>query len=131
TGGNLFDPALGYLLLEQDEEDALLRIDMDGLQGDGELGTLIRLHGVQVEDLTAAHFLTEGMDPTGTPLSGKVINGTDESENLDGTLAADIIYGLGERDWINGLGGDDTLHGGTGDDGLYGGLGNDVLHGDE
>src|SRR5690606_613728 len=48
TGGNPFDPALGYLRLEQSGEDALLQIDMDGSQGDRDFQTLIRLQGVRV-----------------------------------------------------------------------------------
>lgn len=131
TGGNLFDSTLGYLRIEQAGADALLRIDIDGAGQMYEMATLARLQGVQANMLTEAHFLPEGMHPSGVQLAGKIIQGTDGWESLEGTQGNDVIYGLADNDWISGLAGDDTLHGGLGDDELYGGLGNDVLNGDE
>ena len=59
-----------------------------------------------------------------------LINGTVNSETLDGTNQADIINGLGGDDILNGLNGDDTLNGGEGNDILNGGNGADTLNGD-
>jgi len=66
------------------------------------------------------------------------ITGTNKSDNLNGSLAADEIYGLDGNDSLNGGGGKDeliggagldTLQGGAGDDELTGGAGNDILNG--
>ncbi|WP_424972905.1 calcium-binding protein [Dinoroseobacter sp. S76] len=67
------------------------------------------------------------VDPAPTPINE--INGTDGSDFLSGTRAADEINGGGGRDDLFGRGGDDILNGGDGRDELRGGGGDDVLNG--
>ncbi|WP_210397906.1 calcium-binding protein [Motiliproteus sediminis] len=57
------------------------------------------------------------------------ITGTESSENLQGTAAADEITGLGGNDSLYGNDGADLLDGGEGNDYLQGGNGDDVLLG--
>ena len=58
TGGNPFDPALGYLRLEQSGEDTLLRFDSDGVSGqDNEMTNLVRLIGVDSASVSSANLL--------------------------------------------------------------------------
>jgi hypothetical protein len=56
-----------------------------------------------------------------------VMDGTDLSERLQGTLRNDIIDGHAGDDLLRGQAGNDTIIGGDGDDRMLGGLGNDVL----
>lgn len=67
-----------------------------------------------------------------------VMNGTNNSETVNGTGGNDIILGLDGDDELNGNAGDDvliggrgndTLNGGNSDDRLIGGVGNDALSG--
>ena len=67
------------------------------------------------------------------------IYGTSGADSLDGTGAADQIYGFPSGsdptletgdDVLNGLGGNDSLRGGGGNDTLDGGSGNDTLYGE-
>jgi len=58
------------------------------------------------------------------------IKGTELTDNLTGTSAAEEILGLRGNDTIFGLGGGDRLRGGKGNDTLDGGDGNDRLRGD-
>ena len=51
---------------------------------------------------------------------------SDGDNLLNGTSAADVIYGYGGSDTIYGYAGNDTLDGGTGVDTLVGGLGDDI-----
>jgi Ca2+-binding RTX toxin-like protein len=55
-----------------------------------------------------------------------IIIGDALKNNLDGTIHADRIYGLGDRDLLMGEAGNDYLKGGAGDDYMYGGTGNDT-----
>ncbi|MBD2512416.1 hypothetical protein H6G91_35270 [Nostoc muscorum FACHB-395] len=57
------------------------------------------------------------------------INGTNNSDNLDGGAGNDTINGLGSNDILVGGQGNDNLNGGAGSDILYGGLGSDNLNG--
>jgi hypothetical protein len=57
-----------------------------------------------------------------------VINGSDKSETIDGTTAADIIRGLAGNDTLNGYGAADLLDGGTGNDIMRGGGGWDTYY---
>lgn len=61
--------------------------------------------------------------------SDPLLNGSDAAEDLYGSAGNDRIYALGGNDTIYGLGGNDWLDGGQGDDVLVGGDGNDVLLG--
>ncbi|MBU1052976.1 MAG: putative Ig domain-containing protein [Proteobacteria bacterium] len=54
-----------------------------------------------------------------------VIVGTENDDNLIGTMHSNLIYGLGGNDTIEAGDGDDILTGGIGNDILYGGDGND------
>lgn len=57
------------------------------------------------------------------------INGTDNDENILGSIDVDTLYGNGGDDQLYGFGEDDFLYGGDGDDTLFGGSGDDELHG--
>ncbi|MCD8460845.1 calcium-binding protein [Xylella taiwanensis] len=52
------------------------------------------------------------------------------SGDLEGSAAADIMFGDAGANTLSGGAGDDVLSGGGGDDTLYGGEGNDILRGD-
>ncbi len=55
------------------------------------------------------------------------IRGTDQvGEQLHGTNAADIMFGMGKADWLYAFGGNDVLKGGGGADHLFGGEGKDT-----
>lgn len=58
-----------------------------------------------------------------------VTTGTGGSNQLVGTVDADVIKGLGGNDQIQGQAGNDRLDGGTGNDKIYGGAGSDLLFG--
>ena len=53
------------------------------------------------------------------------------NSNLEGTAAANRIYGFAENDNLFGLGGNDQLFGDLGNDDLFGGEGDDLLDGGE
>jgi Ca2+-binding RTX toxin-like protein len=57
------------------------------------------------------------------------ITGSSASEELIGTLGADVISGAGGHDWLWGVNGNDRLEGGWGNDHLLAGFGNDTLNG--
>ena len=62
TGGNPFDPALGFLELVQDGDDTLLNIDFDGVGGDEfSMQPYIRLIGVDASGLQSDNF-SPGVD---------------------------------------------------------------------
>ncbi|SHE71321.1 Hemolysin-type calcium-binding repeat-containing protein [Litoreibacter ascidiaceicola] len=64
------------------------------------------------------------------PQSGEnIIEGTSDSEWLNGTSYDDTILAFDGFDTIHGEGGDDVIDGGGGDDYLYGESGNDILEG--
>jgi len=50
------------------------------------------------------------------------------SSNIIGTLAGELLYGFTGDDTINGVGGDDSIDGGAGNDTLNGGAGNDTYN---
>ncbi|NSX53901.1 hypothetical protein, partial [Parasulfitobacter algicola] len=58
-----------------------------------------------------------------------LLQGTANSENLEGNSADNTIMGYSGNDFLLGLDGDDTLDGGSGDDTLQGGSGSDNLYG--
>ncbi|GHU28887.1 hypothetical protein AGMMS50256_12320 [Betaproteobacteria bacterium] len=62
-------------------------------------------------------------------IGNNVINGTDRSDFLYGTVSNDTINGFGGNDWIYGREGNDILNGGAGDDWLEGNSGDDILNG--
>ena len=57
------------------------------------------------------------------------INGTWQSETLEGGSGADTISGNGGHDQLYGASGDDILNGGDGNDSLFGEAGDDVMNG--
>ncbi|MED5460803.1 MAG: hypothetical protein VYA65_12860, partial [Pseudomonadota bacterium] len=60
TGGNPFDPELGYLALEQVGEDTHINVDFDGVAGNNySMTTFITLVGVNMNVITSANFLPE------------------------------------------------------------------------
>lgn len=102
TGGNPFDPALGYLQLVQEGADTLLQWDADGAAGlAGTWQTLLTLSAVDAGLVTSANFV------------GKLVVGTSGADALDGS-------------WTN-----DTLDGGLGEDTLAGDAGDDTYHVDD
>jgi Ca2+-binding RTX toxin-like protein len=103
SGGNPF--ALGYLRLLQSGGDTLVQWDQDGAAGTRRLVTLIRLVGVDRDDITSDNFL--GQEVVG-----------DAADN-------ELLGGIG-NDTVRGLDGNDTLDGSLGGDLLEGGSGNDL-----
>ncbi|HYE84767.1 MAG TPA: calcium-binding protein, partial [Vicinamibacterales bacterium] len=71
----------------------------------------------------------QGFDPAGGPVVGRSYAGTDERDQLVGTIGDDIIDGLDGNDYLSGSYGNDTLDGGAGSDTVYGEQGNDRLSG--
>jgi serralysin len=61
---------------------------------------------------------------------GKITNGTNANNTLEGSAGRDIIYGLGGNDKLHGRSGNDNLYGGQGSDQLKGNDGNDFLYGE-
>ena len=57
------------------------------------------------------------------------INGTNNADNITGTINKDIIKGLDGNDTINGKEAGDDISGGSGDDLIYGNEGRDILKG--
>ncbi len=68
-------------------------------------------------------------DPLRSGGCARVRLGTRRSETLNGSAAADLIFGLGGNDLIRGRGDDDCLIGSSGKDRLLGGPGHDRLTG--
>jgi VCBS repeat-containing protein len=58
-----------------------------------------------------------------------ILNGTIKADTINGTAAADRIFGDNGNDSINGGAGDDYIDGGNGSDMLSGGAGNDEIDG--
>lgn len=59
------------------------------------------------------------------------INGTSQSDILNGTPESDLVYSWAGNDILNGDGGDDFILGYQGDDSIIGGAGDDFIGGDE
>jgi Ca2+-binding RTX toxin-like protein len=114
--------ALGFLKLEQDGDDAVLLVDLDGQidwEGVGFVPWL-RFEGIQASALAAENF---GYDPASlTSWEGvrKYATGSDADE---------LIVGLDLYNELDGGGGDDRLVGGANTNHLRGGDGDDLLQG--
>jgi Ca2+-binding RTX toxin-like protein len=117
----------GFLRLRQSGKDSLLQFDPDG-GGDGYL-TLLVLKNVSKNAFTAANF--QGYDPSGTHTSGRAIDGTDEFDELVGTLGNDVIRAFAADDLVYASGGGDSVYGGVGNDTLSGEIGHDKLYGED
>ena len=124
TGGNPFDPALGYLRLVTDGGDTQLQWN-SGAAGVGSWKTVATLQGTTGTALTLHNF-SPAAPPDGSA-NGLDLVGTPDSDVLQGSVVSDTISGLGGSDILHGYGGDDLLDGGEGYDQLYGGQGNDTL----
>lgn len=92
--------------------------------------------GLLVGGLSGGDDGGSGTDPN--PTEGRVTEGTDGNDTLEGGSVSDLILGQAGDDVISGAGGDDLLLGGgaqdvvrgdAGDDVLAGGGGNDALYG--
>lgn len=124
TGGNIFG---NFVRLVQSGADTLVQMDIDGAGTDQTFVTAYRLLGVTASQLTAYNF--EGMDPSGAPVPGKLLIGTDQADNLTGGVFDDTIRGMGGDDGLNGGAGNDLLEGGDGNDRLYDTYGDDTMLG--
>ncbi|MFK0087404.1 type I secretion C-terminal target domain-containing protein, partial [Pseudomonas sp. NPDC090755] len=126
SGGNPFDPALGYLRLVQQGADTLLQWDSDGAGAvTNDWQTVITLQNINAAALTLDNF-SPAAPPDGSSL-GLTLNGTPNDDVLNGSVVDDALYGLAGSDTLNGFGGNDLLDGGSGYDALFGGQGNDTL----
>ncbi|UUZ76341.1 DUF4347 domain-containing protein [Polaromonas sp. P1(28)-13] len=126
SGGNPFDPALGYLRLVQQGADTLLQWDRDGTAvASNGWQTIITLQNTVAATLTTENF-APAAPPDGSSL-GLTLTGTPNADTLNGSVVDDAIFGLAGNDTLNGFGGNDLLDGGTGFDFLFGGQGNDTL----
>ncbi len=123
SGGNPFDPALGYLRLLQQGADTLLQWDRDGAGvATNNWQTVITLQNTIAATLTLENFA-----PATSPEASmfNLIGGGAGADSLTGTASADRLFGLGGNDTLLGLAGDDELDGGAGNDRLNGGTGLD------
>lgn len=124
TGGNIFGR---FVRLVQSGADTLVQMDRDGSGTVNDFATTYRLQGVKASTLTAFNF--EGMDPTGAPIPGKLMVGTDQWDSFTGTAFNDTLQGMGGDDSLRDGGGNDLLDGGDGNDALWDGYGDDTLLG--
>jgi Ca2+-binding RTX toxin-like protein len=83
-------------------------------------------------------FTFAGVADARAQVKGKTFVGTNQGDNISGTVGMDTFYGLGRGDTLTGLAGNDVLYGGDGfdtlygngeDDHLYGGRGSDHMYG--
>ena len=126
--GNPFDPALGYLRLQQQGADTVLQYDRDGLAGANyDWAKVITLQGVDASTLTVDNF-SPATPPDGS-LPGLTLTGTEAADVLTGGIFNEVINGLGGDDTLTGNWGDDQISGGDGNDTLSGGLGSNVING--
>lgn len=95
-------------------------------------------HSDLSDNLSLLNFLNASVitDNTVTPNSTPIpitkieILGTSSADNIIGTLADEIIWGLEGNDTIDGAGGDDIIYGGSGRDTINGNTGNDLIYAD-
>ncbi|MFK8332984.1 beta strand repeat-containing protein [Pseudomonas sp. BJa5] len=129
SGGNPFDPALGFLRLVQQGADTLLQWDLDGAAGTvtNNWRTVITLQNTNAATLTLDNF-TPATSPVGGGSFTLMVQGGAGDDALTGTASSDRLLGLGGNDTLLGLGGNDELTGGAGNDQLDGGAGNDSAH---
>ncbi len=131
TGGNPFDPAQGYLRLQQNGADTWLQWDQDGAGSDSQAWRTVLVlqnHDLSSQPLTADNF-APSVGPDGSAMSGLTLTGDEDANVLSGGVADDTLIGLGGDDTLNGYWGNDSLDGGTGNDTLKGAQGNDALQG--
>jgi Ca2+-binding RTX toxin-like protein len=115
--GNQNPFALGFVRLVQSGADAVLEIDQDG--GGNSYVEYIRLEGISAASLTWHNL-------DGFPADGSV----PPSLTIDGTAAADRIFGAAGDDFLSGYAGDDDIQGGAGADTISGDDGNDRIYGE-
>ena len=68
---------------------------------------------------------------TYSDIKNRLLQSTEEADELTGFADNNVIDGQGGNDSINGKAGDDILNGNVGNDDLQGGIGNDTLEGGE
>ncbi|GGY23537.1 hypothetical protein GCM10007387_01160 [Pseudoduganella albidiflava] len=125
-GGNPFGSDQPILRLVQSGADTLLQAL--SWKEPAEWFTLAHLQGVAAASLTMDNFIGT-LDPTGNPIAGLSLNGTEAADSFRGGKLGDTLAGNGGNDVLYGEGGADRLHGGAGDDSLEGGLGSDTVSG--
>ncbi|EAQ03493.1 type I secretion target repeat protein [Pseudooceanicola batsensis HTCC2597] len=89
----------------------------------------LRLKPFEVIEITFTAAADPGVGPDDPAVSGEVINGTGNVDDLSGTPGDDTIGGFGRDDTLHGGDGDDLINGHGGDDSLVGGRGNDDMRG--
>ncbi|KPG94797.1 hypothetical protein AEQ67_21840 [Pseudomonas sp. RIT-PI-q] len=125
SGGNPFDPAMGFLRLVQQGADTLLQWDRDGAGvATNSWQTVITLQNTNAATLTSDNF-----SPATSPAGGVInlIEGGAGDDLLTGTASADRLLGHDGNDTLVGLAGNDELDGGVGNDRLDGGAGIDSV----
>jgi Ca2+-binding RTX toxin-like protein len=129
TGGNPFDPDVGFLRFVQSGANVKLQWDSDG-PDDARAGwqTVLTLKNHRASDLTLDNFVS-WIPPDGSVTSGRSLTGTAGGDQLQGSLFGDTISGLDGDDGLLGNSGHDILDGGAGNDTLAGGVGNDTVYG--
>jgi VCBS repeat-containing protein len=117
----------GFLRLQQSGADTLLQWDQNGTDGGANWETLMVFENTDADDFTEANFVP-AYNPNGDAPAGETINGTEDDDNLTGTVGGDTINALGGNDFVNGGAGGDTINGGDGLDFLDGGADSDVIN---
>lgn len=111
----------GYFRLLQLQSDTIFQIDRTG--SGLHFVDVIILKDVQATTLTASNF-SNGFNPFNA-----ILNGTTESDRIDGDIGNDTIYGLSGNDVIFGFAGADFISGDDGNDKIFGDQGTDSLIG--
>jgi Ca2+-binding RTX toxin-like protein len=124
------------------ERTAAVRVDLDGVAGDGEAGEADTLTGIEEiaggagDDRLAGNgqdnFIVGGAgDDTINGLGGfDILRDGLGDDTLNGGVRGDLMGGGQGDDTVNGGVGEDSMRGGTGADTLNGGAGSDDLGGD-
>ncbi len=80
------------------------------------------IYDYEIEKVTLADGTTYNL------LGGLTFKGTTASENMTGTIQADVLQGFDGNDGLYGYAGNDQLEGGSGNDTLDGGTGDDIYN---
>ena len=116
-----------FYIHDRDEPANIIRI----------AGTFDSIYGFSAPRVEQIVFDDESVLDLSAPLT---LEGSDDADDIRGTVLSDTIYGdagndtlrgYAGHDVINGEDGDDLIFGGMGNDGLYGGDGDDTLNGDD
>lgn len=128
-----------FLKAAQDGTNVVISLDDDGVAGSAyAMHPILTLENIDLKQLNGTSFVN-GWNPNGSN-EGQNIRGSLSDDNLEGKDLNDTIYGDAGADNIRGgkgndrLFGDtgaDTLYGESGDDNIFGGADNDRLEGGE